>query len=134
MIPPVEEEYRMTRYIHHISGRLRTRYPQLRNNPRGVRATEAAIRQIKGVLSVEASAVTGSLLIRYDPAGVERETLLAAIQETKLKLGLIQHSQPPVRASINHTSRPEKLGDKVLGMLVEKCIERSAIAIFAALL
>ena len=124
----------MTRYIHHISGRLRTRYPQLRNNPRGVRATEAAIRQIKGVLSVEASAVTGSLLIRYDPAGVERETLLAAIQETKLKLGLIQPSQPPVPSSVNHVSRSEKLCDKVLGMLLEKCIERSAIAIFAALL
>jgi len=62
----------MTRYIHHISGRLRTRYPQLRNNPRDARATETAIHQIKGVLSVEASTVTGSLLIRYDPAGVER--------------------------------------------------------------
>lgn len=124
----------MTRYIHHISGRLRTRYPQLRNNPRDARATETAIHQIKGVLSVEASTVTGSLLIRYDPAGVERETLLAAIQKTKLELGLIQSSQLPVRASVNHAFRPEKLSDKVLGMLVEKCIERSAIAIFAALL
>ena len=84
----------MTTYTHHISGRLRTRYPQLKNNPARARAAEAAIRNIHGVISVEASTITGSLLIRYDAHAPQREALLDTLYRTKQQLGLIQAPQP----------------------------------------
>lgn len=126
----------MTTYSHHISGRLRTRYPQLKNNPARARVVEAAIRKIDGVLSVEASTVTGSLLVRYDPCVDRREALLDMLYRAKQQLGLIQAQRAPVPApkSVAKASLANTLAEKAFDMMVEKCIERSTYALFAALL
>ncbi|HVK93625.1 MAG TPA: hypothetical protein VM571_02745 [Noviherbaspirillum sp.] len=124
----------MTTYTHHISGRLRTRYPQLKSNPTRARAAEAAIRNIHGVISVEASTITGSLLIRYDAHAPQREALLDTLYRTKQQLGLIQAPQPSAPVPTVPKSVAATLADKVLGMTVEKCIERSTFALLAALL
>jgi hypothetical protein len=133
MMSRVEEDISMTTYTHHISGRLRTRYPQLKNNPARAKAAEAAIRNIDGVLSVEASTITGSLLIRYDAQAAGRDMLLDTLYRTKQQLGLIQ--SPQHSAVVPRQSAPARLNetvtDKLLGMMVEKCIERSALALFA---
>lgn len=124
----------MTSYTHHISGRLRIRYPQLKNNPARAKVVETALRKIDGVRSVETSTVTGSLLVRYDPHAGRRTALLEKLYHVKQQLGLVPHA--PVSAS--RTDKPrnaaEFLADKALGMIVEKCIERSAYALLAALL
>lgn len=127
----------MTTYTHHISGRLRTRYPQLKNNPTRARAVESALRGIEGVVSVEASTVTGSLLICYEPNVPNRQALLDAVYASKQQLGLAR--VPAASAtSAPATSAPPTLAvkvvDKAFDMLVEKCIERSTYALFAALL
>lgn len=126
----------MTTYTHHICGRLRTRYPQLKNNPVRAKATEAAIRNIDGVISVEASSITGSLLIRYDAHAGKREALLAALYRTKQQLGLLQTPQHPSNTPSHAApaALAETVTEKLLGMVVEKCIERSTFALFAALL
>lgn len=126
----------MTSYTHHIPGRLRTRYPQLKNNPARARIVAAAICNIDGVLSVETSAVTGSMLIRYDTHAGKREALLDALHRTKQQLGLLQVSPSPQPAPGQATqgNLAETFADKALGMIVEKCIEHSAYALFAALL
>lgn len=127
----------MTTYTHHISGRLRARYPQLKNNPARARAAEAALRRIDGVLSVEASTVTGSLLIRYEPDARGRQALLDAVYASKRQLGL---TGAPAASAAAAAAVPApatlagRVADKALDMLVEKCIERSTYALFAALL
>lgn len=126
----------MTSYIHHISGRLRIRYPQLKNNPARAKVVEAALRRIDGVLSVETSTVTGSLLICYDATAARRTALLDTLYRTKQQLGLVPASHTPVPVSRNaaQANIVEILADKALGMIVEKCIERSAYVLLAALL
>lgn len=126
----------MTSYTHHIPGRLRTRYPQLKNNPARARTVAAAIRNIDGVLSVETSVVTGSVLIRYDANASKRDALLEALRRTKQQLGLVQDcsSPQPAPGQAMQGNLAETLADKALGMIVEKCIEHSAYALFAALL
>lgn len=125
----------MTTYIHHITGRLRTRYPQLKNNPARARAVEAAIRRLDGVISVEASTITGSLLIRYDAHATRNQALLESLFQAKRQLGLMQVQHSPARiANPAVPALAESVTDKLLGMAVEKCIERSAFALFAALL
>lgn len=126
----------MTSYTHHITGRLRTRYPQLKNNPARAKVVAAALRRIDGVLSVETSAVTGSLLVRYDAHAGRRTALLDTLYRTKQQLGLVavpQAPAPSARDAANGNAF-DFLADKALGMLVEKCIERSAYALLAALL
>lgn len=127
----------MTTYTHHISGRLRTRYPQLKNNPARARAVEAALRRIDGVLAAEASTVTGSLLIHYEPNVPNRQALLNAVYASKQQLGLTSIPTAPATSALTTTvslTLTGKVADKALDMLVEKCIERSTYALFAALL
>lgn len=125
----------MTTYTHHITGRLRTRYSQLKNNPALAKITEDAIRKVRGVISVEASIVTGSLLIRYDAHAAKSEGLLDTLYQTKQRLGLIPAPQrAPLPMKPEQSAIADTLTEKLLGMAVEKCIERSTIAFLAALL
>lgn len=124
----------MTSYTHHISGRLRIRYPQLKNNPARAKVVETALRKIDGVLSVETSTVTGSLLVRYDTRSSKRPALLEKLYQAKQQLGLVPHTSAPVARTGPQRTTAEVFADKALGMIVEKCIERSAYALLAALL
>jgi hypothetical protein len=131
----------MRQYIHHVAGRLRLKFPQLKNRPSLVATTEAAILKLRGVTSAEVNIITGSLLIRYDPRNTNSEILLAALNKTFKQLGLsstdsmahTSHSQvreqaPAVR---NNSSQHS---DMLLNMLIEKCIERSVVVVLGALL
>jgi hypothetical protein len=123
----------MHNYTHHIAGRWRTRYPQIKNQPGRARAVEAALRRIKGVTLVEASPLTGSLLICYDAHGADRVALMEALHAAKRELGLAA-APSRVEPMANASMTSNALGDKLLGMLVEKCVERSALALIAALI
>src|SRR5437763_1529264 len=96
----------MTKYIHHTGGRLRTRHPQLKNDPPRAEATEAAIRRINGVLSVKASPFTGNLFIRFHVTGAELDVLLESIHQTKEKFGLTDASQRPASQGLSRTAAP----------------------------
>lgn len=123
----------MTTYTHHISGRLRTRYAQLKNNPALARNVTSALKRIDGVLAVEASTITGSLLIHYDAGKTGSDALLDTLYKSKRQLGLSQGTVPvpPAGASV---SIGQSLADQAFGMVVEKLIERSAYALLAALI
>jgi hypothetical protein len=122
----------MHNYTHHIAGRWRTRYPQIKNQPGRARAVETALRRIKGVTLVEASPLTGSLLICYDAHGADRVALMEALHAAKRELGLA--AAPSRVEPMANEMKSDTLGDKLLGMLVEKCVERSALALIAALI
>lgn len=133
----------MTNYIHHTPGRLRTVWPHLKNDPAQAKAAEAALCRIEGVISAKASALTGNLFIRYDAGHTRLDALLESVQRAEqahgsrdamLRSGHAQ--QRAVRRPASHVPHAAagKLGGMLLGMLVEKCLERSAIALVAAVL
>jgi allophanate hydrolase subunit 1 len=119
----------MSRYIHHVPGRLRVKSPGLkRNEPEAARAV-ARMQQVHGVVCAEANTVTGSLLIHYDTQRVAAQTLL----DTLRSLGHVH----PEQADGVHYQGPglgQKLSDAVVNKLVETVLERSATALVAALL
>jgi hypothetical protein len=116
----------MSEYIHHVAGRLRLKLPQMRKDPQRAHEIQSAACRISGVISVDANIITGSLLVRYDKHQVNVETIMTSMAE----MGLLS---APVRSRAAH-QRPEHspLADKVVGVLVEKLIERSAIALVGA--
>jgi cation transport ATPase len=118
----------MTGYMHHVTGRLRLKLPQMRKDPQRAQEIQSATCRIEGVTSVEANVVTGSLLIRYDAHQVDVATIMNAMAE----MGLL--SAPARTRASRHRSAPSPLTDKVVDMLVEKLIERSALALVGALL
>jgi cation transport ATPase len=60
---------------HHLPGRLRLGVATLAGNQQLAARLDEKLDQLDGVHQVQASAVTGSLLIEYDPATVDEATL-----------------------------------------------------------
>lgn len=70
--------------VHRLPGRLRLRLSELRNDPESLASIAASLRCLPGIQAVEANAVTGSLLIRYE--GPEAPILQAAARDGSLRL------------------------------------------------
>jgi len=64
--------------VHSVPGRLRLHIPL---TARDVKAADRLkdMERIESVLSIQSNAVTGSVIIRYDPAAVEPMILLGAV-------------------------------------------------------
>lgn len=123
-------------FVHHIDGRLRLKFPELRNRIHVVKAVEKAIRQLPTVRLVQANAVTGSLLIHYDARGKEQTNLLEAIEDVlsnRFGLDVFNRvSRMAVRRSLPSHGNP--IADRVVDMMIEKIVERSALALLGVLL
>ena len=121
-------------------GHLRLALPQLKSRPGEADAAEAALRRIKGIRSVKASAFTGTVLIRYKVRPDERRTLLDEIQRAtnahRAVAALPSMREAPARQLLS--SGPDRAGNRLseilLRKVVEKCVEVATLALVAALL
>jgi len=87
--------------LHALPGRIRVHLSGW--SGQGTRSLEMHIRQIQGVRHVQATPVTGNVLISFDPAKTNEATLLQDLQ--KLDLATIQtqpHLSPPPAAAEKH--------------------------------
>lgn len=125
----------MNGHIHHIAGRLRLKLSQLKNQPARARRVEAAIRQVESVSFVEASTLSGNLLIRYRAVGAERDALLAAIERALRGMGF---SAEPSQRDFSKTSpvavAAGLLAEQLLKVAVQKCLERCGLGLLGVLL
>jgi Heavy metal associated domain 2 len=123
-------------YIHHVPGRLRLQTPRLKGNRRAAEAALGEAIAITGVLEARVSAVTGSLLITYD----RRELTPAVLWRCLCKSGIvsgpspIEERVPVTRAWIGATNAAsdDGFGGLVAGIIVERLLERSAVALVGA--
>jgi len=127
----------MAHYIHHLPGRLRIKSGQLKRNEGKAASVRALVSDIAGVLAAETNTVTGSLLITYD----RDRTCPRELLETLKRAGCCGDSvQLPAaeggagRFSVSLTDTGAAVGKAVVGVLVEKMVERSAFALVGALL
>src|SRR5262245_39858597 len=65
-------------YVHHVPGRLRVRSPALACAKR-FEAARALLSAVPGVLETRPGRAVGSLLVRFDPARVGADALLARL-------------------------------------------------------
>lgn len=57
--------------VHAITGRIRFRFPGIKGHARRARGIKGDLSALPGVRRVEASSVTGSVLVEYDPGKME---------------------------------------------------------------
>ncbi len=126
----------MPHYIHHLPGRLRIKSRQLKRNPGAISSACSLLANHHGIDAVEANSVTGSLLITYDPQQHHPDQLLAILSGAGLIADGTATPPPPEedRLTVTMTDVGGKIGKAVLGMLVEKAVERSALALVGAIL
>ena len=126
-------------HVHHIAGRLRLKFPDLRNRRELAGPMEKALRRLQDVKLAQINTVTGSLLVHYDVRGKREQDLLRAVEEVYRRFGL---SLPVVRYARRDSMEPCALASHgandllgtLVGMAIEKCVQRSAVALVAALL
>jgi Cu2+-exporting ATPase len=68
--------------VHELPGRIRVRDVGLRGRTDLVRQLELDLHTLPGVHTVTASATSGSMLVRFDPLAIDRDSLLAALDDT----------------------------------------------------
>lgn len=126
-------------YVHHVPGRLRLRLGRLKANEPAAQAACEALRPLPGVTHVESNPATGSVTIRYD----SRESALDAVWKVLHREGLVASPVPdlgvpvetgPARGVTTGSRIVGGAAEAVIGFLVEKLLERSAIALIGALI
>ena len=125
----------MYRQSHSPPGRLRLRLNQLRHDPVQLGRIAALMRDIDGVLSVEPSPITGGVLIHYDAAkGLTRQfwnDVESFLSEHKLNAAA---RAAPYQTVAVGAGPGRAIAEGVIETLVGKLVERSALALVAALL
>ena len=124
--------------IHHTPGRVRFKFSELKNRPRLASAVERSIREQNGIKLVQTNTITGSLLIHYEPRGEQEKALLSTIGQIHRQFGLtsaiqmesIIDAKPQNASPVN----ADTLIDTFVGMVIEKALQRSAMALVGALL
>jgi copper chaperone CopZ len=132
----------MSHYVHSIPGRLRVRSNAFRNHPENAKAARSLLGNLEGVSSVDASMITGSLLIRYDEKIVNATRVLDALSAE----GWIEHlpaPKPTLRAIAPRTagrwrrmadSLAEALPDMMADLIADKLAQRAAVALIKAVI
>jgi copper chaperone CopZ len=125
----------MSDYIHHVPGRMRIKSPFIKRNEAGAKAVLRLLQAMDGIVSAEANPVTGSVIINYDKNGLDPAVVLTALRAH----GYIDAAGTVASDGSSAVHRAaskvgEALGKAVFGALVDKAIERSAMALVGALI
>jgi hypothetical protein len=128
----------MTHYIHHVPGRMRVRSPRIKGNRDNAERLRQTLVQLIGVTGIETNPVTGSVVISYCPERLGPDDLVAVMKEDGyLDPDFVLDGQRSGQAA-QGAAPPEValhwVGKTVLTVLVEKLVERSASAVFTALI
>ena len=119
----------MAHYIHHVPGRLRVNTPTLKKNESRARQLKSYLQGMNGVLQVDTSIVTGSVVIKYDTCLVNSTLILDSLNG----LGYIQNTDT-LSGPAHGAPVTQKVADILVQKLVETALERSAVALVAALI
>ncbi|TVR98964.1 MAG: heavy-metal-associated domain-containing protein [Rhodospirillales bacterium] len=126
----------MSRYVHHVPGRLRIRTPAIKRRPEAAETARRCLSAIDGVIAAEASALTGSITLRYDPARIGHQDLVGVLRGH----GYAAHdiaatgTAPAAGASDGVANQLVETAAKTVAVvLLEKLIERSTVAVIGAL-
>ena len=122
--------------VHHIAGRLRLKFPELKNRRDLSHAVEKAIRALPMVRLAQVNVVTGSLLIHYYARGTQQTILLQSIQDILANQFGLRLPDKHAGKSTANVSRSDSnvLAERLTEMIVEKMMERSALALLGLLI
>ena len=123
----------MTYYFHELPGRVRIKFPMLKRNPRKAESLQSFLEDIRGVVSTSANAVTGSVVIKFDPDIITTRDILALLGREQY----LDFSAPMVREEYFSTavSKAGHAASKALiGLALDRALQGSSLSFIAALI
>ena len=123
----------MSYYYHNVPGRLRVKIPMLLNSPSKGRCIEQLIAPHRGIEQIKVNALTGSMIVFYDPDLVQGEQIIGILVEN----GYFDNSE-----AISHDDHVKqavakagaKLGQAAFGWVIGKTLEAYGFSLLAALI
>lgn len=123
----------MTYYVHNVPGRLRVRIPAVKGNSARAVDVENLLSNVFGVGSSTVSTVTGSVIINYDPNLINAQNVLDRLrQKGYYDPSRAVGTDQALEGKIQRTS--EIIGKALLGHVVERAFEGSALSLLAVLI
>jgi Heavy metal associated domain 2 len=119
----------MSSHFHHVPGRLRVRLPRLKGDAAAGLAVSAAMRELPGVGLVETNAVTGSVIIHYDPRKIAPPSLLDALRS----YGYAPEPAPSAKNAKPSERLATSAAKAAAWFLAEKAIERAVPLVLSAI-
>jgi hypothetical protein len=100
------------RLAHASPGRIRLKVDDIKNDPDKARGIQAKLRTVPGILSADASPLTGSLLLTYDePASGSMELPFAVAQA--LGISLNDLNPEDLRRLMSHDGNGQKAAGSI---------------------
>jgi hypothetical protein len=124
----------MSHYIHHTPGRLRIKAHQFKRNERQASALRIALEAAPGITAADVNTLTGSVVINYDHHATDVDQIWNHLRHHGLidaKLAL-EHAGDAITQSVNKAAAAA--GKFAAGFVLEKVLERSAVALIGAVL
>jgi|SRR5438128_99493 hypothetical protein len=120
----------MACYVHHVPGRLRIKTLAVKRNESRARQMKTYLEEMHGVLDAEINILTGSIVIKYDACLVSSITILVSLRDQ----GYIHNTDVVPNRATHGVHLRQKVADAFIAKLVETAVERSAIALIAAVI
>jgi Zn-dependent membrane protease YugP len=117
----------MSHYIHHVPGRLRIRSNSFRCDPVSARLAEGELRATEGVREVRVNSRAGSITVHYDPMNLTQAQILERLEQ----VGCLGST---IRADPGASRVHEAFGKALVGAVMQKAVERSALRLVSVLL
>jgi hypothetical protein len=131
----------MSPYLHHVPGRLRLKTRSLKNS--GAKAAEirALFAQLPGIKAVELNLVTGSMLVRYETAGITSAKILGFLVANSV-ITSIPEARPRLAPRLLAGSMAERATDNLADavsrfladFLIGKVLPPAAVALARAVI
>jgi hypothetical protein len=120
-------------YVHEVPGRLRVKSSSIKGNMYKARELEDILTGIPGVDSASANTTTGSIVVHYNHAMLQSQTLLDAFAKHGCidSIGKACHQEPFDRGM---EKTGQFLGRALLALAIETVFEGTPLALLTVVL
>ena len=128
-----DEGVKMSCYLHHVPGRIRIKTPTIKGYPFRALELEKKVSSIYGVRNATANALTGSLIVNYDPEAVDARAILdVAAKELRLDMSLADGNDHYMDETLSKTG--ETIGRAVLSIALGWAFEGTPLGLLTAII
>ena len=123
----------MSYYLHVVPGRVRVKIPLIKGDEAKSQQVENLLRGLRGINSVSAYSLTGSVVVNYQSDVVESEEILKVLkQQGYFDESKIVTNDQYLQNAVSKAGR--SIGKVLFGLAIEKAFEGSGLSILTALI
>jgi hypothetical protein len=122
----------MKDYYHCVPGRLRVKSQTLKCQPGGGSEAKRLLQGLDGVAEVRFTALTGSLVVLFDPDRIGPEQICGCLSDLGLFTPAPASSIDPVQTMV--TGAGLRIGKAAAGWALGKVLQANGLSLLAALI